>query len=73
MLQKMQAMAQKRSDKPWDDEGVSEDYIMESTVFDYEELRLSESFGIKKYSDAVYRGELSNGKRSGKGVMQYKR
>jgi hypothetical protein len=31
---------------------------MESTLFDFEELRKSPNFGIKKYSDAIYRGEL---------------
>jgi len=46
---------------------------MESTVFNYEELRRSENFGIKMFKDAVYRGELVNGKRIGMGVMLYKK
>lgn len=46
---------------------------MESTLFDFEEVRRSEAFGLKKYSDAVYRGELQGGKRNGRGVMFYKK
>lgn len=46
---------------------------MESTVFDYEEVRNTEKFGIKKYSDAIYRGEITSGKRNGMGVMFYKK
>ena len=41
---------------------------MESTEFDYEELRLSENFAIKHYRDSVYRGEIINRKRNGRGV-----
>ena len=29
---------------------------MESNMFDYEEVKVSEYFGIKKYADSVYRG-----------------
>jgi hypothetical protein len=46
---------------------------MESTVFDFESIRKSEFFGIKKYSDAIYKGEIQNGKRNGYGIMQYKK
>ena len=42
---------------------------MESQVFDFELLKQSVNFGIKNYSEAVYRGELQNGKRFGLGVM----
>jgi len=31
---------------------------MESKVFDFESLRKSEHFGMKKYSDALYKGEI---------------
>jgi|TARA_B110000285_G_C15118449_1_gene615579 hypothetical protein len=30
-------------------------------------------FGMKKYQDAVYRGQLLNGKRDGFGVMVYRK
>ena len=44
-----------------------------SNIFDYEEVRKDETFGLKKYQEAVYRGQLLNGKRNGFGVMQYKK
>ena len=42
---------------------------MESQVFDYEMLKQADAFGMKQYSEAVYRGELQEGKRHGLGVM----
>ena len=42
-------------------------------MFDYSIVRKGETFGIKKYSDAIYRGELVSGKRHGVGVMLYKK
>ena len=39
-------------------ETLSEEYKMESTVFDYNEIITQEHFGLKKYQDAVFRGEL---------------
>ncbi len=36
-----------------------------------EELRGLSTFGTKDYTDAVYEGELIDGKRHGKGVMKY--
>jgi len=32
---------------------------MESNMFDYEEIKKGQFFGIKKYADSVYRGELT--------------
>lgn len=32
-------------------------------MFDYDMLRQAEEFGMKQYNEAVYRGELANGKR----------
>lgn len=46
---------------------------MESTVFDFDTIKKSENFGMKKYSDAIYKGELLSGKRHGYGIMQYKK
>jgi hypothetical protein len=43
----------------WDPEAINEDYHMESNMFDYEEIKKAEFFGIKKYADSVYRGELT--------------
>jgi len=47
---------------------------MLSNEFDYHLLlEQSEDFGVKRYKDAVYRGELhpESGKRHGKGVILY--
>ena len=52
----------------WEEDSVCDDYQLESCVFDYEEVKQHENFGIKKYQDAIYRGELQNGKRNGLGV-----
>ena len=46
---------------------------MESNVFDFEEIRKSTDFGIKKYSDAIYRGLIQAGKKNGLGVMLYRK
>lgn len=42
-------------------------------MFVYDEIRKLPSFGFKKYADAVYRGELVDGKRSGFGTMVYRK
>ena len=42
-------------------------------MFDYEQIRQSNLFGFKKYQDAVYRGEIVDGKRDGYGVMVYRK
>jgi len=31
---------------------------MESLMFDFDEVKAQDNFGIKKYSDAVYKGEI---------------
>ena len=40
----------------WEKESVNEEYTMESSMFNYEDLKSLEDFGIKKYQDAIYRG-----------------
>ena len=40
------------------DSDTLEKYQMISNEFDFEEIRLSEFFGIKQYRDSLYRGEL---------------
>ena len=43
-------------------------------MFDYEEIKKGQFFGIKKYADSVYRGELTEqNKREGYGVMVYRK
>jgi hypothetical protein len=47
---------------------------MESNMFDYEQIKQSQFFGMKKYADSVYRGELTeHNKREGFGVMVYRK
>jgi hypothetical protein len=50
-----------------------EKYQMISNEFDYEQVRLSENFGIKQYRDSIYRGQLDpqTKKRQGLGVLVY--
>jgi hypothetical protein len=45
---------------------------MISSMFDYDQLKQSETFGIKKYKDSIYRGNIVNGQRSGLGVILYR-
>lgn len=44
---------------------------MESNEFNYEEVKLSDNFAIKQYKDAIYKGELKEKKREGRGVIIY--
>ena len=47
------------------------EYEMESDEFLYEEVKESELFGIKKYRDSTYKGEILNRLREGRGVIIY--
>lgn len=51
-----------------------EKYDMISNEFDYETIRLSDTFGIKQYRDCLYRGQLDEvtRQREGCGVLVYK-
>jgi len=69
----MLAHQEKENQNKWEEESISEEFNMESNIFDYEQVKKSEGFGIKKYQDAIYRGELAKGKRNGWGVMYYKK
>lgn len=44
----------------------------ECNLIDLEDLKSSPNFKKKRYVDALYFGELLDGKRHGKGVMKYK-
>jgi len=57
----------------WSLDNLSVGYTMESNMFDYEQIKESETFGLKKYNDAVYRGEIEVQKREGYGVMVYRK
>ena len=65
----------KLADSPnkWEEESITEDYQMESYVFNFDDIRNSDCFGIKRYTDAIYRGMLQKGKRNGFGAMYYRK
>lgn len=57
---------------------ISDEYTMESNVFDYNKVKLEIDFYIKKYGTAIYMGQLmdnviSGGHkiREGFGIMRY--
>ena len=52
---------------------VNEDYMMESDIFDYTGIKKLPNFGIKRYNDSIYRGELVMNRRQGLGVMVYRK
>ena len=56
----------------WEALVQSEDYDMESAIFEFLQVREAENFGLKAYKDSCYKGELLNGKRHGLGVCIYK-
>ena len=41
------------------------------SIIDWNELKNSDLFAIKSYKDSVYRGELKESKRDGKGIITY--
>jgi len=43
-------------------------------MFDYEEIKKNAMFGLKKYQDSFYRGEINEqNQREGFGVMAYRK
>lgn len=46
-------------------------YTSLSDLIDFEQLKISKNFAIKSYKDSVYRGEIENSERVGKGIMTY--
>ena len=49
-----------------------DEIVLESPEFNFEYLRELPHYQEKRYSDALFMGQLVNGKRNGKGVMRYK-
>ena len=45
--------------------------VLESNEFTLQELETMENYTKKKYYDAIYMGQMINGKRQGKGLMKY--
>ena len=44
---------------------------MRSSLFDFDELKRSPLFTVKRYKDALYLGQTKQGERHGRGVMLY--
>ena len=40
-------------------------------LLDWDQLKLSANFAVKNYKDSVYRGEIVDSKRNGKGIITY--
>jgi hypothetical protein len=40
-------------------------------LVNWDELKISENFAVKNYKDSVYRGQIVNSKRHGKGIITY--
>jgi uncharacterized membrane protein YkoI len=58
----------------WDPDSFTEDYTMESNMFDFEEIKKGSFFSLKKYQDSFYRGEVNEQNlREGYGVMVYRK
>ena len=49
-----------------------EEYIPESDEVDIEEIKRSPIFRKRRYVDALFFGDIVEGRRNGKGVMKYK-
>jgi len=47
------------------------EYIPEWAEFDFEAVKNSEYFQVKIYPEAVFMGEIRDGKREGRGIMKY--
>lgn len=47
------------------------EYVPENPEFNFEMVKASPHFKIKPYPEAIYLGEIKNGKRNGWGVMKY--
>ena len=46
--------------------------VIESNEFTLEDLSQMPNYQQRRYQDAIYMGQIVNGKRHGKGVMRYK-
>lgn len=54
------------------EEQLSEDYQMISELFDYNQVKNLELFGMKRLKHALYKGCLQGKKRHGLGVLVYR-
>ena len=49
-----------------------DEMILESPEFNFESLKELPDYCEKRYTDALYMGQMAGGKRYGKGVMRYR-
>lgn len=56
-----------QEEKNEEEESISEDYNMVCNIFNYNEVRKSTHFAIKIFNKAIYRGEMQDGVRHGRG------
>ena len=49
----------------------SDEYLMLSKLFVFNEVCESDSYGIKRYKNCLYKGQLAGKKRDGLGVLMY--
>ena len=54
-----------------DQEQESDDYRMISQLFDYQTLQEEPNFGVKRYKNTLYKGQIVDRKRTGIGVLIY--
>ena len=45
--------------------------LLRPDLLDWDELKMSPNFAVKSYKDSVYRGEIVDSKRNGKGIITY--
>ena len=45
--------------------------MLRPDLLDWEELKMFSTFAVKNYKDSIYRGEIVESKRHGKGVITY--
>jgi len=46
--------------------------VLESHEFTLQDLETMDNYQQRRYPDAIYIGQITTGKRNGKGVMRYK-
>lgn len=53
------------------DPATLDKYQPEWAEFDFDNLKQSEGYIVKKFPEAIYMGQIKDGKRHGQGVMKY--
>jgi len=45
--------------------------LLRPDLLDWDELKMKPTFAVKSYKDSIYRGEIQDSKRNGKGIITY--